>query len=179
MRNRTAIVMSLMCLLALQGCQPEPTVDVHYDQVGACSKIPNPIGSNLAMVVFRLTTADNTKNSADFSLAPELMFVDQDGVHRNYDLFGTYVFDSDFGLTQPNLTYALPAGKVQTFEPFVYFVVVVKTGDPDGAREASRTSYFLRYNKQTSEPNVLLTKNIPKQTEWPYTPQCKDVRFPQ
>jgi hypothetical protein len=160
------------------GCSPQQTVVLHYEQVGACSQFDqlHGAGPNLAFVFFRLTGVDNTKTNVDYTLKPERLWINLDPMIAQFDLVTTANLQSIIGKPPVKLTYVVPKGTNLSLNNYVVFVV--ETTDPDGAKEANQTNYFLLYKTQSGDPGLIPAKNNSSQTSWPYTPVCRQIQFP-
>ncbi len=174
---RARLKLSLLTLtatasLVLCGCQP---AQIAYEQVGACQA-----GDHLAFVVFRITGIDNSQGAADFDYKPSRLYVAHgltgDNARIN-DAFnqGAILCESVIW-TPATKAHNVAVGTNDTTPGCG--VTMVDTGDVDGAREASKTSYFLNYETPSGE-SVSLVKSDPTRVEWAYTPNCNDVPYPK
>ena len=55
--------------------------------------------------------------------------------------------------------------------------VYVTTTNSDGSTEANQTPYFLRYDRQATDPLITLVKSDAGQTSWPNTQDCSTIIF--
>lgn len=162
---------------AVGGCQKQVAV-INYEQVGACDGLSNQVGNgpNLADVFFRITSIDNTKTSVDFNFMPGKMYLNSTDKFAGFDWVITNQYTSALGLQPVKPSLLVPHGTAAALDQYAIFMI--QTSDPDGAKEANATSYFIRYASDAGDPGELLVKANPTQTAWPYTQTCGEIKFP-
>jgi hypothetical protein len=156
---------------------PSSPVIITYHQTGACNGynigagIQNP-GPNAAFVFFGIEKIDNSGGASNFNFDPANLFVQQtaprpldSGLSVYADLFGPVAIQAA----------TVNAGVSIPFGPVAQGATVVTTVNPDGSTEANQTAYFLQYNRQPSDPLIVLTKSDALRTSWPNTQDCTTI----
>jgi hypothetical protein len=174
-------VVAALASLFLAACPPTPASDVvtiDYEQLGACNGFNNGFGvttagPQAAFVVLKVYTIRNKENGArDFNFDPEKLYVISSSPRA-------YVNNSSGVMAHLNPFLAqsrfVAKGTTQTINGSL--IVVVQTGDSDGAREANNSSFTLGYDTPVGGQGVLMEKREPTRTTWPYTPDCTSIRF--
>jgi hypothetical protein len=176
LRSISLLIFASLCLVALAGCGNDggsnPVAVIKYHQVGACNGYNTGsgavnVGPNSAYVVFQIETLDDREPGVDFHFDPARLFISQT-LPRHVD---------------PNLKFAQDLGVFGTVPVTVphgtlvgvngYSVAVVETANANGSAEAHQTSYLLLYDRQPSDPGILLVKTNASQTTWPQTDDCR------
>jgi hypothetical protein len=189
MYRQTAIrVAALSALAAACSCNEVPQVQnsasVSYEQVGACngfrsttdtSGTTNVVsaGPNAAFVVFHIGAINNVNSQIAFHFDPEKMFVDESPrafVDNNLTLAQAPGVFRAQALTAPAGSASVSVNGIS--------VVVVRTADSNGAREANKTSYFLLYDTGAGDPAVFLSKTNANQVTFRETEACTELALP-
>jgi hypothetical protein len=162
----------------MTACPPKTDiVTIRYDQVGACNGFTDGVnlvsaGPKAAYVVFRVTTIENQDSGArDFNFDPNRVYINTSP--RAYT-------STRLNLAQMNPFYAVSrlVAKGTTAPSVVGAVIaIVPTVATDGAQEASKTSFFLLYDSPAGGQGVVLVKNDPNRTVWPYIPDCLNITY--
>jgi hypothetical protein len=158
------------------GCAGLP-VTITYHQVGACNGFPTSsgatsVGPNAAYVIFGIERIDNSLSSSTFNFDPAHLFVQQAAPR---------FFDSSLALYPEVLgpfaavPLTLPIGQDRIFAVSAQGALVVTTTTTDGAVEATQTKYFLSYDRQPTDPPIVLVKSNAARTSWPLTQDCKTI----
>lgn len=162
--------------LFLAGCATPlagPSAIIRYQQIGACNGFgPNNAGANAAFLLFQIDAIDNSQSGAAFNFDPTKLFVA--GPTREYLSTSTPVATAVLG-SRKIAAQTIANGNVATFPPASYGFVTVATSNPNGAAEASRTSYFLNYDAGPNDPSVLLLKLTGKRSVWPGATDCSSI----
>jgi len=184
------LVKTRMCLsfplfalmgLLLSACHPAPST-ITYEQIGACDA-GNPYSTGtepptgVAFVFFRILDIDNSKTSAAYSFNPQALWINTGDGGTSFDWIATAQQASLLGLAPLQKSISVAANSNVAVNKYAVFVV--QTTDPDAAKEANNTSYFLLYHNQPNEVGKLLVRTNAQQTSWPYTPKCSDIKFPK
>jgi len=69
----------------------------------------------------------------------------------------------------------LTPGQDIKYAPVAQNALVVSTVLADGSTEANQTAYFLRYNRQPTDPLITLVKSVALRTSWPNTQDCTTI----
>ncbi|HTZ73503.1 MAG TPA: hypothetical protein VMB47_06260 [Candidatus Aquilonibacter sp.] len=172
-----AVSVVLAASLAFGGCQKQLAV-VNYQQVGACDGLSNLQGNGpgLGDVFFRIISIDNTKTNVDFTFMPGKMYLNSTDKFGGFDWEVTNQYTAALGLQPVKPSLVVPHGTATTVNRYAIFQV--ETSDPDGAKEANATSYFINYATDASDPGELMEKENSSQTSWPYTQTCGEIKFP-
>lgn len=152
-------------VLMLVGCttQPNQLALIHYKQLGACINAQTGSGSisappSHAVVVFRVSSIDNTKPSVD------------------------WIFDStSFTINPPSApqqnlggTGPIPIAHNQNVPLNTLVGILVETSESDGT-DASGTNYFLVYPTVPPAPGNVSVKDNHSQLSYPFTPDCNAI----
>lgn len=169
------ILIVSLASLSIGGCKNSTTI--FYEQLGACNGYSTANGTRnarpyTAFVIFRIDAIDNTQSSVSFHFDPSHLIIrttkssiDPDSSLVT-DLFGA----SALGATTVSrreflgVTNGLAAA-------------LVRTTASDGASEANKVGYLLNYMGNSSDPQITEGKNNVSQTAWPYTPDCRTIKF--
>jgi hypothetical protein len=175
-RTVRTLISATACVLisSCTGCEQRAAI-VEYRQIGACNGLSNlnGAGPNTVLVVFLVETIDNTLTGKDISFRRARV---QTSEYEPSIPVTTVQFSTAIGIPPLKATTGVPKGTRAVVHRYVWFVL--GTGDIDGAKEASGTSYFLRYEREANDPGIAMTKLDSARTQWPYTPRCQDIRFP-
>ncbi|MES1190478.1 MAG: hypothetical protein ABUS47_05285 [Steroidobacter sp.] len=180
MRRLIFLFCALMGLL-LAACSPNPST-ITYEQIGACDA-GNPFSTGtepptgVAFVFFRILDIDNSKTTAAYSFNPQALWINTGDGGTSFDWIATAQQGSLLGFTPLQKSISVAAGAKVSVNKYAVFVV--STTDPDAAKEANNTSYFLLYHNPPNEVGKLLVRSNAQQTSWPYTPKCSDIKFPK
>src|SRR5690349_10458936 len=181
MRYRLCFPLSALMGLLLAACSPTPST-ITYEQIGACDA-GNPFSTGtepptgVAFVFFRILDIDNSKTTAAYSFNPQALWINTGDGGTSFDWIATAQQASQLGLSPLQKPISVAAGAKVAVNK--YGVFVVQTTDPDAAKEANNTSYFLLYHNAPNEVGKLLVRTNSQQTSWPYTPKCSDIKFPK
>lgn len=165
-----------LVILSLTGCAGGgglgPLATIKYHQVGACNGYRQgnngvSVGPNAAYVVFKIEAVDNTQPNIDFHFDPTRLYINQSTRHF---VDTSLMFAQDLGVLG-TVPVTVPHGNNMPING--YSIVVVDTTDSNGSAEASKTSYNLLYNTQSTDPGILMTKTNSAQTSWPQTDDCR------
>ena len=152
-------------------------VIITYHQTGACNGYTSGTGGhaagpNAAYVFFGIEKIDNSGGSAKFNFDPANLFVQQtaqrflDSTLSVYaELFGPFSVQA----TTVNGAAVIP------FSPVAQGATIVTTSNSDGSTEANQTAYFLQYNRQPTDPLMVLVKSDATRTSWPNTQDCTTI----
>ncbi|WP_156964536.1 hypothetical protein [Methylocapsa aurea] len=167
------------------------TATISYRQVGACNGYDAAGGrvatrQNEAFIVFKIEAVDNSQAGIDFTFVPARLYVDQSTEQQKAEWIGNRIHrtlsnDPRFSQSLGVVSIApvtVPQG--QKIEPKGYAVVAVATAKPNGAEEASQTSYELLYDSQSvgaKDPAIVFNKTNASQTTWPQTDDCKAIKL--
>jgi hypothetical protein len=158
------------------GCAGLP-VTITYHQTGACNGYvdgsgAHSTGPNAAYVFFGIERIDNSGGTTSFAFDPANLFVQQ-ASQRFFDstlsvyagIFGPFAVVGNTLTPGQNLGFSVTAQGA----------LVVSTTNPDGSTEANQTPFFLRYNRQPTDPAINLVKSDASRTSWPNTQDCKTI----
>lgn len=164
-----------LALLSIGGCKNSTTI--FYEQVGACNSYSmangaHSAGPHAAYVIFRVDAIDNTQSNVSFHFDPSHLIV------------GTTKTSVDSDSSLVNELFG-PSALVETTVSEREFLgvtnglvaAVVRTSASDGATEADKVGYLLNYMGNSSDPQVAAGKQNLSQTAWPYTPDCRSIKF--
>jgi hypothetical protein len=157
------------------------TATITYHQVGGCNGYVTTSGGvntghfsgpNAAFVIFGIESIKNDQPAKSFAFDPANLFVHQ-GVDSS--------FDSHLSL-YADILKASAAGSASVmpnqdlkFANGAFGALVVQTVLADGATEADKTPYTLRYKAQAGDPTVNLVKSDAARTSWPLTQDCTTI----
>ena len=177
MHRRLFVLLCGSMGLLLTACSPTPST-ITYEQIGACDANNPDSPDGVAFVFFRILDIDNSKTTAAYSFNPQAVWINTGGSGgSSFDWVATAQQGSLLGFTPLQKSFNIAAGaKVPVNK---YAVVVIATTDPDAAKEANNTSYFLLYHNPPNEVGKLLVRTNAQQTSWLYTPKCSDIKFPK
>jgi hypothetical protein len=181
--------------IALAGCgrrsATNPTT-ISYSEVGICNSYTTQTGNqettkpNEGFAIFKIETVDNSKQSSDFHMDPERLYVDQSKPEmkgKNIS-FQTHRFinpDPRFaqamgikGLTRASF----PANQKIDVNSFV--LVPLALNNPTGGPETNQYSFDLIYDTTTTEEQVptnevVATKTNPPDTKYSVIEECKEL----
>jgi hypothetical protein len=181
--------------IALAGCgrrsADNPTT-ISYSEVGICKNYTTLTGNpettkpNEGFAIFKIETVDNSKQSSDFHMDPERLYVDQSKPEmkgKNIS-FQTHRFinpDPRFaqamgikGLTRASF----PANQKIDVNSFV--LVPLALNNPTGGPETNQYSFDLIYDTTTTEEQVptnevVATKTNPPDTKYSVIEECKEL----
>lgn len=178
--NRRDVVKAAVCAvilsstLMLAGCpNPNGTVTIRYEQLGACNgyKEGNNIvsaGPTAAYVLFKINSLDNTNGKVNFAYDPARLFVDSLNAKPSVSL--TSALTQKIGVLATT-AINVPAG--QNLGHDGYAVVIVPTANsPDPQIEANQTNYKLAYDTPSGSPGVLFDKKDPSKTQYQGAQDC-------
>lgn len=155
-----------------------PAVTITYHQTGACNGFIDSFGdlteagTNFAYVIFGIETIDNSARSTPFSFDPSRLFIQQsirDFVDPSLELY------TDILGTAAAVPVTVPAATKFTDDKQA--ATIVSTTNPNGSVEANLTSYFLLYDRKSSDPPVNMVKSDDKQKSWPNTEDCSSIHL--
>lgn len=157
-----------LVLLALPGAviactsRPVPLAVINYSQLGACTRAQTGNGvinvpPNHAVVIFRVTSVDNTSPAVSWSFDSTRLAVN--GADNQQNLGGTG-------------PVAIPAHQNVNVNKQVG--VMVETANADGS-DASKVNYFLLYPPGTSAPGTIAAKANSTQVSYPFTQDCSAI----
>jgi len=123
-------------------------------------------------VFFGIEELDNSGGTVSFAFDPTRLYVQQasqdfvDPLLSIYaDIFGPFAAVPTTLTPGQDIKYAVTAQNA----------LVVSTTNPDGSTEANQTAYFLRYNRQPTDPLINLVKSDASRTSWPNTQDCLTI----
>jgi hypothetical protein len=153
---------------------PGSPVTITYHQTGACNgsaTVPGivNVGANAAYVFFGIERIDNSGGSVNFAFDPNNLFVQQ--ASQRFLDSGLSVYAGIFGPFAIQASTFTP-GQDLKFSAAAQGATVVTTTLVDGSTEANQTKYFLKYNRQPSDPLINLVKSDASRTSWPNTQDC-------
>jgi hypothetical protein len=193
MKGSFAAPLALLSLAGLSGCSlgPPSTATIAYTQVGACNGFASGSGAtaprpNMAYVVFKIHSIDNTRSRVDLEFVPVRLYVDQSTEKALFE--ETLTFDRRYVSGDERFTRGLglaglaqrviPAGRKVDVDAFT--VVEVSTATANGAEEAHRSAYHLAYDPDMGEveffaapPKILLTETNAGARAWPQVEDCR------
>ena len=175
-RRRLFWVLCGFVALLQVACTPSPSV-ITYEQIGACNV--NEVGAQdgMAFVFFRVLDIDNSKTSAAYTFRPKELWLNTGDLYSGYNYVATGQQASLHGFSPLQAPISVAAGANVAVNKYVVFLV--QTTDADGPKEANNTSYFLLYHTPSNEVGKLLIRSNAKQTSWPDTHNCNDIKFPK
>jgi hypothetical protein len=152
-------------------------VTITYHQTGACNGSPTPqgiasAGPNAAYVVFGIEKLDNSGGATPFAFDPTKLFVQlavRDFVDPNLTIYPNFL--GSFAA----VAMTVAKGQTFTFNVSGQAALIVQTKDANGAKEANKTPYFLKYDFSATDPPITLTKSDATRTSWPNTEDCKTI----
>jgi hypothetical protein len=158
------------------GCNGLP-VTITYHQTGACNGFVSPggatsAGPNAAYVIFGIERINNALGLSAFAFDPNRLFVQQTTARfldSNLALYAQVL--GPFAATPTTVAVGANLGFVAVAQG----ATVVSTGTADGAVEANKTSYFLQYDRQPTDPQITLVKSNAPITSFPLTQDCKTI----
>jgi hypothetical protein len=181
--------------IALSGCgrrsAANPTT-ISYSEVGICNSYTTHTGNqettkpNEGFAIFKIETVDNSKQSSDFHMDPERLYVDQTKAAmkaKNISFQTRRFINPDPRFAQAMGVKALaratfPGNQKVDVNSFV--VVPLATNNPAGEPEGDQYSFDLLYDTTTTEQQVgsggvVLTKTEPADTKYTVVEDCKEL----
>jgi hypothetical protein len=159
------------------GCAGLPAV-ITYHQTGACngyadgSGTVHSVGPNAAYVFFGIESIDNSGVATTFNFDPTKLYVQQ-AKQEFFDPFLS-VYADLFGPFAIAPQSFVPGGFI-SFSAVPQGALVVTTTNSNGSIEANQTPYFLRYDRQPTDPPINLVKSDASRTSWPNTEDCTTI----
>lgn len=157
---------------ALAGEAPKPTVTISYHQVGACNGYPTKYGetsagAKQAFVVYDIEKIVNNTDGK-FAFDPKRLFVHQ-AIDNSLDpaQLGTIPASKELASTSIAAGKDLKIGKFGS--------VIVQTSVNDGASEADKKAFPLKYKARASDPDIKMDNTDSDRTSWPSTPDCTSI----
>ena len=162
--GRSSSFVALLVLCCPLGCAVNPAI-IHYQQVGACIRAQTGTGPITAppahaVVVFRVTSIDNTKINTSWAFDSTALKTNSDNAQQN--LGGT-------GLV------TIPANQVVAVNALVG--ILSETSNADGS-DAAETNYFLVYPSAPPAPGTVAAKGNSGQTKYPFAQDCNAIARP-
>jgi hypothetical protein len=141
---------------------PNPIAVIHYRQLGACINAQTgngPVAAppSHAVVIFRVSTIDNTKTGVDWSFNSSALTVNSVEIQQN------------LGGTGP-----VPIPNHQNVAVNALVGILVATDNANGS-DASTTNYFLLYPNVPPAPGTLAAKENSKQVSYPFAQDCSVI----
>jgi hypothetical protein len=182
---------------ALSGCgrrsATNPTT-ISYSEVGICNSYTAQTGNqqktlpNEGFAIFKIETIDNAKQSDEFHMDPERLYVDQ----TKPELKGKNISFQTHRFINPDPRFAqamgikglarasFPANQKVDVNSFV--LVPLGLNNPAGGPEANRYSFDLIYDTTTTEVqtgtnDVVMTKTNPADTKYSVIENCKELAY--
>jgi hypothetical protein len=129
-------------------------------------------GPNFAFVFFGFEEINNSGGSVNFAFDPARVYVQQ--ASQDFLDSGLSVYAGIFGPFAIQASTLTP-GQDLKFLPVAQNALVVSTVLADDSTEANQTAYFLRYNRQPTDPLILMVKSDALRTSWPNTQDCLTI----
>lgn len=183
--------------IALSGCgkrsAKNPTM-ISYSQVGICKSYATQTGDeekakpNEGLVIFKIESVDNSKQSDAFNLDPVRFYVDQtpaDMMQKNLSFHTRRFMNADprfeKAMGVQGLARAVfPANQKSDVNSFI--IVPVRTDSALGGAQGNQYSYDLTYDTTTTEAQwgtmeVVTTKTNPADTKYTVVENCKELSY--
>ncbi len=153
------------CCLIFSSCpdKPDPIALIHFTQIGACILAQTGTGPisappSHAVVIFRVSTIDNTKVSKSWTFDSTTLQVNPPSATGQ-----------NLGGTGP-----VPIGANQNVAVNSLVGILVETSNSDGS-DAAATNYFLLYPLVPPAPGTLAVKDNSSQTNYPFARDCNTI----
>ena len=183
--------------IALSGCGRRSTTNpttISYSEVGICNSYATLAGNqektlpNEGFVVFKIETVDNSKQSNEFHMDPERLYVDQ----TKPEMIGKNISFQTHRFINPDPRFAQAMGikglarasfpANQNVDVNSYVLVPLRLNNPTGGSEANRYSFDLIYDTTTTEQqvptnDVVATKSNPADTKYSVIEECKELAY--
>ncbi len=183
--------------LALSGCgrrsATNPTT-ISYSEVGICKNYTTLTGNqettkpDEGFAVFKIETIDNSKQSSDFAIDPERLYVDQTKSEmkaKNISFQTRRFMNPDPRFAQAMGVKGLartsfPANQKVDVNSFI--LVPLSLNNPTGGPEANQYSFDLIYDTTTTEVqtgtnDIVATKTNPPDTKYSVIENCKELAY--
>ena len=154
---------------------PSAPVTITYHQTGACNGYVDGSGGhfagpNQAHVFFGIERINNSGGTAAFNFDPANLFIQQAAPRHLDSTLSVYA-----GIFGPFAVQAstVNSGNNISFSPVAQGAMIVVTSNNNGSTEANQTAYFLQYDRQPTDPLIVLVKSDLLRTSWPNTQDCK------
>ena len=155
---------------------PGSPVKITYHQTGACNGYVLgsawSAGPNAASVFFGIERIDNSGGTIGFAFDPRRLYVQQ--ATQDFISPSLSIYADIFGPLATVATNLTP-GQNLSFAPVGQNALIVSTVASDGSTEANQTAYFLRYDRQSTDPLIFLVKSDALRTSWPNTQDCTTI----
>lgn len=129
-------------------------------------------GPHFVYVFFGIEEIDNSAGSVNFAFDPNNLFVQQ--ASQRFLDSGLSVYTGIFGPFAVVASTLTPGQDIK-FSPVAQGATIVTTTNVDGSTEANQTKYFLKYNRQPTDPLINLVKSDASRTSWKNTPDCSTI----